>query len=1246
MKNINCRYDIIEKLGEGSTGSVYLVQDLMYGRVRRALKIIRAAGMGFDAAMTLRNEFSLLRQFDHPNIVKVYDFGSVVATDSGEHTGDFFFTLDYVQGQDLFQATEHANDEFISSLVFQIAHAIEYIHRHGLIHFDIKPENIIVTEMQLGDETVHIPKITDFGFAAPLLGPLSGSLKGSLHYMAPELISGEKYDHRIDLYSLGVTLYQILTRTVPFNANDAVEVLKKHQMESPASVTELRPDTRPELVELVSALMEKDSHKRMHSARSIVEKMKPIIEHTAVFRNYVVDVLPKRFVGRQEELRGLMDFLKEDVRSIEGATEYEPRKVVCVIGERGIGKTQLLDEWRRQAQTENIFVIGTRCYLRTSPPLEPFRWFMHELKFVLLPRKAKAQEIIAKYDYLFSALAYNATAEKEPKFLFDFSSEEKQLEFLSSFVGLVNEAVAVVPFAISIDDIHLADEMSIQLLRLLTQSRGSCYPLVLSSSDSISTVKKELQVPLHEIEFFVLRGFDEEGVFELIKSQLGASSIPKEVARALSNRVGDSPYIIKEFLSQFRNLLPGVAIIELQRALRDPALSASFPRTINELYSRRFQGFSPEEQYILRIVSCFRTPVNKEILERICPYSSSRLSQLLDLLTMSGALRVFENGNKFHFSHGSFRQFIYQNLHDNKQQLHRFIAEALENLYRDSLGAEPEEIGYHYKEAGMKSKAYEYYFRAAEGAAQAYSLRESNMLLEDAINLASDDLEFKATLEKLARQHDLVEDYEKAETMYSRLLARVDIVLSDKYRYLKALGSVQTRRGLLENAIESFTKASHVAQTSKELMEIEDELADIDISRGRLPEARSRCIKVLESLNGTANDPKISSLFTKLGIISFYETKYDEATEYFLKAYKILERHGDKTKLIAPLLNLGNAYSVRHYYEKALESWSHALRYAEDVGNVHQQGQIHNNLGIAEYNRGHYENALHNYLKGIDIFKRLGNSPGLALCLSNVGEVYLVQSEYEKAFESWEKCLDLYTNINDAHGLAETYCHLSQVFLVFESFDIAREHLRKSRQIIENANLEAQWAIYYLWCGALALAEKKFSEAEQYVLQAKDRFEGIGDDINYCRLLLIGGKLHRQLGRHKESADYFTDALKRSVDLKLPLWEAEALMELGIESRVKNITLEKKTLIYLKEAYELIEHETVNDITWKLCYEIGKEYSSRGLGLKSKEYFVKSKQALLYLGSLYTRQSLQKRFWESDNRGAVLKEIEALIEDE
>ena len=1245
MKNINCRYDIIEKLGEGSTGIVYLVQDLMYGKVRRALKIIRATGMGSDAAMNLRNEFSLLRQFDHPNIVRVYDFGSVVATDSGEHTDDFFFTLDYVQGQDLFRATEHADDQFISSLMFQIGHAIEYIHRHGLIHFDIKPENIIITEMPLGDEIVHVPKITDFGFAAPLLGPLSGSLKGSLHYIAPELIRGEAYDHRVDLYSLGVTLYEILTRTVPFHADDPVEVLKKQQMESPAGVRELRPDTRPELVELISALMENDSHKRMSSARNIIEKVTPIIEQTAFFKSYIVDVLPKKFVGRQEELRRLMDLLKKDARSLQGAAEHQARNIVCVIGEQGIGKTQLFDEWRRQAQTENVLVIGTRCYLKTSPPLEPFRWFMHELRFVLLPREAEAQEIIAKYEHLFSALAYSATAEKESKFLFDFSSEETQLEFLNSFVRLVNEAAAVVPFAMAIEDIHFADEMSIQLLRLLTQSRGSSFPLVLSSRDSISALKEEFQLPLHEIEFMVLKGFDEDGVCELIKSQLGALNIPVEVARTLSNKVGDSPSIIKEFLSQYRDLLPDAAIVELQMALSDPALRVSFPRNMNEVYKRRYQGLSPEEQYILRVVSCFRIPVNKEVLERICPYSPSLLSQLLDLLTMSGVLRVFESGNKFHFSHGSFRQFIYQNLHDDKQHLHGLIAQALEHLYRDSLGAEAEGIGYQYKEAGMKSKAYKYYSRAAERAAQAYSLRESNILLEDAMNLASDDLELKATLETLARQEDLVEDYAKAETMYDKLLERADIVTSDRYRYLKALGSVQTRRGLLDNAIESFKKASHAARTPQELMEIEDELADIDISRGRLPEARSRCMKVLESLNGPANDPQISSLFTKLGIISFYETKYDEATEYFLKAYQILEQCGDKIKLIAPLLNLGNAYSVRHEYEKALESWNHALHYAEDVGNFHQQGQIHNNLGIAEYNQGHYENALQNYLKGVEIFKRLGNSPGLALCLNNLGEVYLVQSEYEKALESWEQCLDLYTNINDAHGLAETYSHLIQVHLIFGSFDLAREYLRKSRQIIEDANLEAQWAIYYLCCSALALAEKKFGEAEHYVLQSKNRFDGIGDDINYCRLLLIGGRLHRLLGRHKESADHFTEALRKSIELKLPLWEAEALMELGIESRVKDITFEKKTLIYLKEAYELIEHETVNDITWKLCYEIGREYSSRGLGLRSKEYFVKAKQALLYLGSLYTRQSLQQTFWESDNRGSMLKEIEALIKN-
>jgi tetratricopeptide (TPR) repeat protein len=1245
MKNINSRYDIIEKIGEGSTGSVFLVQDLMYNRIRRALKIIRTTCKESPTAAILRNEFSLLRQFDHPNIVKVYDYGTVIETDSGEHYDDFFFTLDYVRGKDLFQATVGADVDSIATLVFQIADALEYIHRRGHIHFDIKPENIIVSEIHIGNETIHVPKIIDFGFAAPLLGPLTESLKGSLHYIAPELIGGKHYDHRIDLYSLGVTIFQIVTRMLPFTANTPVEVIKKHQTALSANVKEFRPELQTELAELVSSLMEKDPESRIRSARLVAEIVAPFIRHSEIITQYSGEALPGGLVGRKKELHQLMRLVTEDIGTPDDPLRKRKKKIICVVGEQGVGKTPLLEEWRRKAQSEDILVIGTHCYLKTSPPLEPFRWFLHELRFVLLPRGSRAIELLARYDDLFSVLRYESPGEEYPKVPLDFADEEKKMEFLMRMVRCVQEAVGIVPFVVSIDDIHLADEMSIQLIRLLSQWSAGSSPLIVVSCDSIDLAEKELRLEPHDTVMIILGGIDDEGVAELIQAQIGISECSPELARAVSNSIGNSPYLIKEFINQFRGRTPEDARRELLKAVSAPTATGDIPRSINEVYEQRFYRRTPEERYLLSVISCFRTPVNKDVLEIICPYSPDLLGHSITMLTMSGILSLQGFGTKVRFTHARFQQYVYRHPHTDRSQLHKRIAATLEQMFAGSLEGEFEEIGYHYKEAGNPGRAFRYYVQAADRAATAFSLQESIMLLEECIQMAPDDDDRVSALEKLARQNDLIENYEKAEALYSDLLARPNVKISKMYRYLTALGSVQTRRGLLENASDTFTKARSAAHTAREIMDIEIELADIDISRGRLADARNRCIRALESLKELSTDPEQSSLFTKIGIISFYETKYEESAENFLKAFQILQRTGDKTKLIAPLLNLGNAYSVRRQYGKALESWTDALHYAMEIGNIHQQGQIYNNLGIAEYNQGHYDNALQKYSNGIEIFKQLGNAPGLALCLSNAGEVYLVQAEYEKALEAWESCLELHTAGSNAHGLVETHCHLSRLCLIFDETENAREHLQKSREIIERTNLEAKRPFYYLCSGAVALAEKNVIEAEQLFLTAQERFRTNRHDIRYSEVLLLGGRICRQYGRHDEAAAYFQEAVDIGVELQLPLIRAEALLELGIESRSIDRTSGKKTLVYLKEAFDAMTNESINDVAWKICYEIGKEFASRGLRSKSRDYFLKTQYALTYLGTLYTRQSLQKKFWESGQRGSTVNAVPSLIVD-
>ncbi|HTR81417.1 MAG TPA: protein kinase [Bacteroidota bacterium] len=1241
MKNVNCRYRIIEKLGEGGTGSVYLVEDAMYGNVRRALKTMNVKGMDVRQAGMLRNEFSLLRQFDHPNIVKVQDFGTVIHETPEEENGTFFFTMDLIPGHNLFDSTEHADQKFLTSMAIQIARAIEYIHRHGLIHFDIKPENIIVREVETANGILSVPKIIDFGFAAPSAELLSGTVKGSLHYIAPEIVAGKNFDQKVDLYSFGVTLFQIFTRTFPFDADNPVELLKKHEMEVPPSISKFRPDISPILASLVSDLLEKDPQKRLQSAQIAVDILRRASPGTMLDG---VTVPVKKFVGRREELQQLLDISPRADMSRKRPPDGNSRKVVCVVGERGMGKTPLLDEWKRRLQTENSVIVGARCYLRNSPPLEPFRWIIHELKFSLLPRPQPAGTILEKYSSLFATLAPAAANENKQPQTVDFSGEEEKRRFLRSVVDLIIEASAAVPFVMYIDDADSADETSLDLIRALIQSDSHfAPPLVLGCSDLLF-LENNLRT-FGTIETLNLKGLDDDGIAAVIESQLGVIAMSNEVASAIAKTIGNSPYIVNEFLNQFTHLSPAEAAKELAGAVSAHKTISEFPQTIHDAYERRLLGCSDEERSLLGAISCFRIPVKSKLLERCFPPTASPLSRLLPALVMKGILKLSEGDGKVHFSHSGFRWFIRQHIPDAERvKWHASIAEGLVSSEGDFTEVTDEMIAYHFKEAGINEKAFEYYIRAAHTAASIFSFRESTELLEAALPLTSKQSEQDRTLRQLARQYDLIENYERAERTYKMIVERPIDADPEKYHLFKSLGAVQTRRGELESATESFMNASRHAVSTIEAMEIEDELADLDIARGQLIGARNRCTRAMENLDARSDSTLISSISTKLGIISFYETKFSEGMDHFLKAFSILEHSGDKAKLIAPLLNLGNAYSMQKEYAKALESWTSALHYAEEVGNLHQQGQIHNNIGIAEYEKGHYDAARTHYTEGIRIFRELDNLPGEALCLNNLGEVYFVESEFEKASESWERCLAIYLSIGDASGLVESHSHLSELSVLFNDASNALRHLEEAEQIFQRGNLEAKRPLYYFVRTVVAFEQKDLDHAEEYARRAKESFSHEKNDINYCRLLLLIGKIHRARRHDDDAASCFHEARTLGAELQLHALEAEALMELGVQARMDEKGSDNKPMSYFKEAYALVEDGSVTDITWKICYETGKEYFTRGVKSKGKDFFSRAKHAMEYLGSLVTSPRLQEQFWTSCGRVAAMHDINSFLD--
>ena len=251
------RYEIIEQIGNGGMATVYKAKCHVLNRYV-AVKILKEEYTTDDEFVKRFNtEAQSAASLTHPNIVSVYDVGS---------EGDLhYIVMELVKGKTL---KEIINEDGALSwkwsvnVAIQIASALETAHKNNIIHRDIKPHNIIITED-------GIVKVTDFGIAKAVSNSTItafGSTMGSVHYFSPEHARGGFTDAKSDLYSLGVVLYEMVTGRLPFNADTAVSVALKHMQESPKEPMEMNPSVPKSVNDIIMKAMQKDISLRYQTA--------------------------------------------------------------------------------------------------------------------------------------------------------------------------------------------------------------------------------------------------------------------------------------------------------------------------------------------------------------------------------------------------------------------------------------------------------------------------------------------------------------------------------------------------------------------------------------------------------------------------------------------------------------------------------------------------------------------------------------------------------------------------------------------------------------------------------------------------------------------------------------------------------------------------------------------------------------------------------------------------------------------
>ncbi len=309
------RYEIIKKIGDGGMAFVYKAKDILLNRIV-AVKVLRPEFVDDDEFLgKFKREAEAVASLSHPNIVNVYDVGE----DGKVH----YIVMEYIDGQNLKEIIKNEGtlDEYTAlDITKQIAMALSAAHRKGIIHRDIKPHNILISNEG------RVVKVADFGIAKAVSNSTMtniGSIIGSVHYFSPEQAKGKFVSNNADLYSLGIVLYEMIIGKVPFRGDSPISIALQHINDEIEFTSEEQVNIPQSVRTIIKKLTEKSSVDRYQSAEEVIEDIEYIeknidLDFIKEYDNYVTKNIDIRDLNKQINI--------EKNRQNEEDDDYEDEK--------------------------------------------------------------------------------------------------------------------------------------------------------------------------------------------------------------------------------------------------------------------------------------------------------------------------------------------------------------------------------------------------------------------------------------------------------------------------------------------------------------------------------------------------------------------------------------------------------------------------------------------------------------------------------------------------------------------------------------------------------------------------------------------------------------------------------------------------------------------------------------------------------------------------------------------------------
>jgi len=703
-------YNILELIHSGAKTNIYRATKVGT-ETPVILKVLLDNDFSLEAIAGFKHEYYISANLDHPNIVKVLNLET--------HDKRLALVFEDFDGISLKQYIESHKSclQLTLEVAVAITHALIYVHDNHIIHKDIKPANIIITraegmrnEVRQEKEVLSnlIIKLTDFSIASrlsketpQLVNP--NQLEGTLAYMSPEQTGrmNRNLDYRSDFYSLGITLYEMLTGQLPFISNEPLELVHAHIAKEPTPIQQLVPSLPSAVVAIVHKLMAKNAEDRYQSGKGLLADLQQCLEqlnNTGAIADFTPGrldflsqlLIPQKLYGRETQVEQLL--LSFD-RVSSGSSEF-----MLVSGYSGVGKTSVINEVKKPITKVKGYFIGGKFdqFKRDIPYLSIVQAFS-SLVHQLLTESVEKLEVWRSN--ILQAVGSNGQViidvipeveliiGKQPK-VSQLSSNESQNRFNRVFQQFIQVfCCREHPLVIFLDDLQWADSATLKLMELLIGDVEIKYLLLIgayrdnevSKTHPLISTLEEIKKSGTVINNIVLQPLELDNVVHFVRDTLNDDATRcYPLAKLIFQKTAGNPFFITQLLQAFHQEL--LLVFDFSKQLwcwdiQKIITVGISDKSVVELVCDRIQILPKNTQKVLKLAACIGDKFSLDVLSIVNEKSAFDTANEIDAALQAGLILPLNEVYRIPLLFPSeeivsfdSKHIVYKFLHDRVQQ--------------------------------------------------------------------------------------------------------------------------------------------------------------------------------------------------------------------------------------------------------------------------------------------------------------------------------------------------------------------------------------------------------------------------------------------------------------------------------------------------------------------------------------------------------------------------------------------------